>query len=99
MHKQKVSKLESRKLNFPKSDSDGVYIWLQNRLLRGRGSERPAAQTQQILTQVAPFGIYHLQHFNILLMEIEQGIRRLKKRLANGPTISFLFQEFLLQQI
>ena len=62
MHKQKVSKLESRKLNFPKSDSDGVYIWLQNRLLRGRGSERPAAQTQQILTQVTPLGIYHLQH-------------------------------------
>ena len=54
MHKQKVSKLESRKLNFPKSDSDGVYIWLQNRLLRGRGSESPAAQTQQILAQVTP---------------------------------------------
>ena len=35
------------KLRFPKSDSDGVYIWPLDRLWRGRGFERPEAHTQQ----------------------------------------------------
>ena len=37
-----------------KSDQDGVYNWPQNRLQWGRSSERPAAHTQQTLTQVSP---------------------------------------------
>ena len=29
MHEQKVTKLGSCKVHFPKSDQDGVYIWLR----------------------------------------------------------------------
>ena len=39
-------------LYFPKSDYDGVCNWPKNRLQSGRGSERPAAHTQQTLTRV-----------------------------------------------
>ena len=53
MHEQKVTKLGSWKVHFPKSDQDGVYIWLQNRKWWSRGSERPTTHTQQKLTQVA----------------------------------------------
>ena len=49
-----MTKLESRNSHFHKSDIDGVYNWPQNRLKWGRGSERPAAHTQQKLTQVPP---------------------------------------------
>ena len=50
MHKQEVTiytKFGSRKSVFPikNDDEDGVYIRPQNRLLWGRGSERPAAYT------------------------------------------------------
>ena len=37
---------------FAQSDKDGVFNWPQNRLYWGRGAERPAAHTQQKLTQV-----------------------------------------------
>ena len=39
-----------------KPDKNGVYNLQQNRLQWGRGSERPAARTQQELTQVPPSG-------------------------------------------
>ena len=62
-------------------------MWLLNRLLRGRGSERPAAQTQQILIQVTP-SVFITYNINILLMEIEQGIRRLKGNLHFNKKIT-----------
>ena len=38
MHKQKVTKLRQRKLHFPKSDKDGVYIRPQKRLFNNYSS-------------------------------------------------------------
>ena len=40
----------------PKPDKNGVYNLQQNRLQWARSSERPAARTQQELTQVPPSG-------------------------------------------
>ena len=43
---------------FPKVTKMGsILIWLQNRLWWGRGTERPAAHTQQKLTQVTALGV------------------------------------------
>ena len=70
-------------------------MWLLNRLLRGRGSERPAAQTQQILTQVTP-SVFITYNINILLMEIEQGIRRLKGNLHFNKKITLNHRKSLL---
>ena len=54
MHKQKMTKLGSQNLHFHKNDLDGTCSWPQNKLKWVRGSERPAAHTQQKLTKVPP---------------------------------------------
>ena len=54
MHTPKVTiyaKLETRKMHFPKSDYDGVYIWPQSRPWWGRDSEASGTYPL-ILTQV-----------------------------------------------
>ena len=54
IHKQKVTKFELRKFQyfFPKVTKMGSIISRQYSLQWGRGFERPAAHTQQKLTQV-----------------------------------------------
>ena len=54
MWKQKVTKLGLQNLHFLKSDEVGVDNWPKNRLLCGRGSEKPVVRTQQKLTQATP---------------------------------------------
>ena len=55
IHKQTVTKLESRKLNIcPKGAKMGSIIGHRIDYKGGRGSERPAGHTQQKLTQVPP---------------------------------------------
>ena len=51
----------------PKADKDGVYYWPQHRLKYGRGSEKPAAHTQQKMTRVPPPGGFSITYSSAIV--------------------------------